>query len=87
MMLVLEDEEIHRNRFFLRDRETGGNRAQGGYLRNFEQIRLIQNHLAELAKGAGIPIIPAANLDSAIEKGLEVIVERLQEVYFEVVQG
>ncbi|MER3554910.1 MAG: 2-phosphoglycerate kinase [Meiothermus sp.] len=87
MMLVLEDEEIHRNRFFLRDRETGGSRAKGSYLRSFEQIRLIQSHLVELAKGAGIPIIPAANLDSAIEKGLEVIVERLQEVYFEAVQS
>ncbi len=85
MMLVLEDEEIHINRFAIRDKETGGSRARGAYTRNFDQIRLIQQHLVELASSAGIPIIPAESLDRAIEKGLEVIVDRLQEAYLEAV--
>lgn len=86
MMMVLEDEELHRTRFALRDRETKGSRAKGSYIEHFEQIRLIQSHLVELAASAGIPIIPAENLDRSIEKGLEVIVDRLQEAYFEALQ-
>lgn len=85
MMLVLEDAEIHINRFAIRDKETGGSRARGAYMQNFDQIRLIQQHLVELASSAGIPIIPAESLDRAIEKGLEVIVDRLQEAYLEAV--
>lgn len=86
IMLVLEDEGLHRDRFALRERETGGSRTSGAYAQHFSEIRLIQQHLVELARGAGVPLIPAENLDRAIEKGLEVIVDRLQEVYFDVVQ-
>lgn len=87
IMLVLEDEALHRDRFALRERETRGSRTSGAYAQHFDQIRLIQQHLVELARGAGIPLIPAENLDRAIDKGLEVIVDRLQEAYFDVVQG
>jgi 2-phosphoglycerate kinase len=87
IMLVLEDIELHRDRFALRERETRGSRSSGAYAHHFDQIRLIQQHLEELARGAGIPLIAAENLDRAIDKGLEVIVDRLQEAYFEVAQG
>jgi 2-phosphoglycerate kinase len=87
IMLVLEDEALHRDRFALRERETGGSRTSGAYAQHFGEIRLIQQHLIELARGAGVPLIPAENLDRAIDKGLEVIVDRLQEAYFDVVQG
>jgi len=87
LMLVLEDEALHRDRFALRERETRGSRNSMAYTQHFDQIRLIQQHLIELARGAGVPLIPAENLDRAIEKGLEVIVDRLQEAYFDVLQG
>ncbi len=87
IMLVLEDEALHRDRFALRERETRGSRTSGAYAQHFDQIRLIQQHLVELARGSGIPLIAAENLDRAIDKGLEVIVDRLQEAYFDVVQG
>ncbi len=87
IMLVLEDEALHRDRFALRERETRGSRTSGAYTQHFDQIRLIQQHLVELARGSGIPLIAAENLDRAIDKGLEVIVDRLQEAYFDVAQG
>jgi 2-phosphoglycerate kinase len=86
VMLVLEDEELHRDRFTLRERETRGSRTSAAYTHHFEQIRLIQQHLEEQARAAGVPLIAAENLDRAIDKGLEVIGDRLQEVYFDVVQ-
>jgi 2-phosphoglycerate kinase len=78
LMLTVEDAGLHRDRFVLRERETHGTRPQSDYLRYFDQIRLIQGYMVELAKSAGVPIIPAENLDRTIEKSLEVIVERLQ---------
>ncbi|HEU4741372.1 MAG TPA: ATP cone domain-containing protein [Meiothermus sp.] len=87
MLMMLEDEEMHRSRFTLRERETQGNRPRGDYLRNFASIRLIQNHLLELAQQTGIPVIPGENLDRAIDRGLEVIVERMQKVYGEVLEA
>lgn len=87
IMLVLEDEDLHRDRFALRERETRGSRTSGAYTNYFDQIRLIQQHLVELAGEQGIPLIAAENLDRSIEKGLEVIVDRLQEAYFDSVQG
>ncbi|MDX2005076.1 MAG: 2-phosphoglycerate kinase [Meiothermus sp.] len=87
MMLILQDEEIHVNRFAIRDRETGGSRGRGSYMQFFREIRLIQEHLQDLARSSGIPIIPAENLDESIEKALEVIVDRLQDAYLEAVQS
>jgi 2-phosphoglycerate kinase len=81
LMLVVNDENIHRDRFILREKETQGKRPRNDYLRHFHEIRLIQNHLIELAGGARIPVIPGEDLDQAIEKCLEVIVQRMQEAY------
>lgn len=83
LMLTVEDQQLHRDRFVLRERETHGTRPQSAYLRYFDQIRLIQGYMIELSKSAGVPIIPSENLDRAIEKSLEVIVERLQGAYLE----
>ena len=81
LMLVVNDETIHRDRFTLREKETQGKRPRTDYLRHFDGIRMIQNHLVELAGSARIPVIPGEDLDQAIEKCLEVIVQRMQEAY------
>lgn len=79
LLLVVEDEEIHQGRFTLRERETLGSRPKGVYLRRFQDIRLIQNHLQGLALEAGIPVISTENLDRAIEQALEEIVSRVRQ--------
>jgi len=81
MIVVLEDEEVHRSRFLLRERETGARRRRERYLRHFREIRWMQEYLVDLAREAGIPIIPGEDHDKAVEKGLEVLVERVAEAY------
>ncbi|AEB12234.1 ATP cone domain-containing protein [Marinithermus hydrothermalis] len=81
MLVVVEDEEVHRGRFKLRDTETQGRRSVERYLKHFHWIRLIQDYLLELAVTANIPVIPGENLDKAIEKCIEVITDKFQEVY------
>ncbi|GAB5601618.1 2-phosphoglycerate kinase [Thermus sp. FJN-A] len=78
MLVVLQDEGLHRDRFLLRDRETGHARPREKYLAHFAEIRLIQEHLVLWAQEEGIPVIPGEDLDEAVEKALEVLVAYLE---------
>jgi 2-phosphoglycerate kinase len=78
MLVVLQDEKLHRDRFLLRDRETGHARQKEKYLAHFAEIRLIQDHLLLWAQEEGIPTIPGEDLDEAVEKALEVLVAYLE---------
>ena len=81
MIVVLTDEETHRSRFLLRERETSKKRRRERYLRHFREIRWMQDYLIELAEETGIPVIPGEDHDKAVEKGLEVLVEKVSKVY------
>lgn len=78
MLVVLQDEKLHRDRFLLRDWETAHARPQEKYLTHFAEIRLIQEHLLRWAQEEGIPVIPGEDLDEAVEKALEVLVAYLE---------
>lgn len=78
MLVVVHDEKLHRDRFLIRDRETGRMRPKEKYLDHFADIRLIQAHLESQAEREGVPLIPGENLDEAVEKALEVIVSTLE---------
>jgi len=78
MLVVLQDEKLHRDRFLLRDRETAHARPQEKYLVHFAEIRLIQEHLLLWAREEGVPVIPGEDLDEAVEKALEVLVAYLK---------
>ncbi|KGQ21055.1 ATP cone domain-containing protein [Thermus filiformis] len=78
MLVVVHDEKVHRDRFLIRDRETGRMRPKERYLDHLADIRLIQDHLERQAEREGVPVIPGENLDEAVEKALEVIVSTLE---------
>lgn len=82
MLVVLQDEELHRTRFFLREQETGRARPKEKYLERFGEIRLIQDHLLRWAQEEGIPVIPGEDLDEGVEKALEVLVAYLEAQTF-----
>jgi len=81
LLVVVEDESVHRDRFILRDRETHGSRPLDNYLHFFKEIRLIQVHLQELAASAGIPIVSGESLDRATEQAMEFILDGIQKAY------
>ncbi len=78
MLVVLQDEKLHQDRFLLRDRETAHARPREKYLTHFYEIRLIQDHLLRWAQEEGVPVIPGEDLDEAVEKALEVLVAYLE---------
>ncbi|MEZ0346947.1 MAG: ATP cone domain-containing protein [Thermus sp.] len=78
MLVYLQDEKLHQDRFHLRDKETGHARPKGKYLAHFAEIRLIQDHLLRWAQEEGVPTIPGEDLDEAVEKAFEVLVAYLE---------
>ena len=68
-VVAIQDEEAHRSHFTLR----GDDRPATRYLRRFEQIRKLQDHLVERARAQGAPVIDATNLDAALAVTMELV--------------
>jgi 2-phosphoglycerate kinase len=68
-VVAIEDEEAHRSHFSLR----GGDRPAMRYLKRFEQIRKLQDHLVQRAAACGAPVIDATNLDAALAVTLDLV--------------
>jgi len=75
LMLAVEDEEVHRTRFATREGRTGARRPQAGYLEHFEEIRLLQGWLVRRAHAAGAPVVDVTDLDDAVERAVEHVLE------------
>src|SRR4029079_13053472 len=76
VMLAIEDEEAHQSHFVGRDQVAGGARALERYLRNFGEIRRIQDYLLPRAERMGTPIVDAGDPDLALRAVLDLILER-----------
>jgi 2-phosphoglycerate kinase len=68
-VVAIEDEALHRSHFSLR----GGSRPAMRYLRRFEQIRKLQDHLFERARACGAPVVDNANIDEALLRAMEMV--------------
>ena len=68
-VVAIEEEDVHRSHFSLR----AGDRPATRYLDRFDQIRKLQRHLVERARGRGVPVIDATSIDAAVGAGLELI--------------
>lgn len=77
LVLVVEDEESHRNHFSVRERRTHARRAQDTYLEHFTEVRIIQDYLVERAREEGVPVIDATDLDQAVDKAMDHVLNSL----------
>ena len=68
-VVAIQDEEAHRGHFTLR----GDDRPATRYLRRFEQIRKLQDHLVERARSQGTPVIDTTNLDAAVSSAMGLV--------------
>ena len=69
-VLVVEDPELHRAHFEAR----GDRRPAERYLARFDQIRLIQDHLAGKASARGVAVIDNANIDEALARVMDLVI-------------
>jgi 2-phosphoglycerate kinase len=74
-LLVVADAELHRGHFSHRP----GTRPAERYLAAFEEIRGLQDHLAERAREAGIAVIDNENVDATLARLMGLVLDAVEE--------
>jgi 2-phosphoglycerate kinase len=74
-VVVVEDAELHRGHFSHRP----GTRPAERYLDRFDDIRALQRHLAARAVAEGVAVIDNSNVDDALARLMEMVLERVGE--------
>ena len=79
-VLAVENEDVHRTRFHVRDQLTGGVRAMDKYLEQLYAIRQIQDYLVERAEKHRLPVVESSNIDRATTAVLELVLASADRV-------
>jgi 2-phosphoglycerate kinase len=74
-LLVVEDADLHRGHFLHRR----GTRPAERYLERFEDIRALQEHLAELARAEGVVVIDNGNVDKTLTRLMALVLDEVSE--------
>ena len=75
-LLVVEDEELHRGHFSHRP----GKRPPERYLARFEDIRVLQAHLASRARAEGVRVVDNVNVDETLALLMDLVLDAVSEV-------
>jgi 2-phosphoglycerate kinase len=75
-IVSIDDEQMHRSNFWVRDSTTDGLRPLERYLDGMQEIRLIQDALVERAGRFDVPVIENVTLDQAIGEVLDLVLSR-----------
>lgn len=77
MVVVVEDEELHRSHFVVRSSDSAA-RPMQRYLDGFQDIRRVQKYIKSQALSHGWPIIPNYNFDQAVSAVIDLVVEQVE---------
>jgi 2-phosphoglycerate kinase len=75
LVITIEDGDFHRSRFLKRDEETQQRRPMTKYLEHFGEIRMLQDFIKKRAADEGVPRIDGGDLEAAVERTLELVLE------------
>jgi 2-phosphoglycerate kinase len=78
-VIAIEDENLHRSHFWVRDYSTEGLRPLEKYLDSLPQIREIQEYLIERARRHDIPVIVNDSLERAIGEVMDLVLRRADQ--------
>ena len=79
-VVAIEDENLHRSHFWVRDHATEGLRPLEKYLDSLPQIREIQDYIVERAKRHDVPVIYNDSLERAIGDVLDLVLRRADQL-------
>ena len=79
-VVAIEDENLHRSHFWVRDQATEGLRPLEKYLDSLPQIREIQDYLVERAHRHDVPVIYNDSLDRAVGDVLDLVLRRADQL-------
>ncbi|HET8741056.1 MAG TPA: hypothetical protein VFM41_00410 [Gaiella sp.] len=74
-VIAIDDEDLHRSHFWVRDYATDGLRPLERYIESMPEIRRIQEALVERASRFDVPVIRNATLDAAMGDVLDVVLD------------
>lgn len=80
LVITVRDETLHRSHFYIRELETQGTRPFLRYVKHFDSIRKIQDHIVEEAKSRGVQIIDSVSLDVTIAEVVEYILNEVHSL-------
>jgi 2-phosphoglycerate kinase len=66
LVVAVRDGELHKSHFLVREQETAGRRAIERYLKNFTEIRKIQEFILERARAEGTLVVDNLNIDDTV---------------------
>jgi 2-phosphoglycerate kinase len=78
-VIAIEDENLHRSHFWVRDYSTEGLRPLEKYLDSLPQIREIQEYLIERARRHDVPVIVNDSLEHAIGEVMDLVLRRADQ--------
>ena len=55
----------------------GSKRGQQNYLDHFEEIRILQQYVADQAVHHGVPVVEASDFDRAVERCIDIVLDLL----------
>ena len=79
-VIAIEDENLHRSHFWVRDYSTEGLRPLEKYLDSLPQIREIQEYLIERARRHDVPVIVNDSLEYAIGEVMDLVLRRADQL-------
>jgi 2-phosphoglycerate kinase len=79
-VVAIEDENLHRSHFWVRDYSTEGLRPLEKYLDSLPQIREIQEYLMERARRYDVPVIVNDSLEHAIAEVMDLVLRRADQL-------
>jgi 2-phosphoglycerate kinase len=79
-VVAIDDENLHRSHFWVREYSTEGLRPLEKYLDSLPQIREIQQYLVERARRHDVPVIVNDSLDHAIGEVMDLVLRRADKL-------
>ncbi len=79
LVVSVRDEELHRSHLLVREQETAGKRAVARYLRNFPEIRRIQDFILEQAEREGTLVVDNVNIDDTVVSIVDALYDVIEE--------
>ena len=79
-VIAIEDENLHRSHFWVREYATEGLRPLEKYLDSLPQIRQIQDYLVERARRYDVPVIVNDSFDRAIGDVMDLVLRRADQL-------
>jgi 2-phosphoglycerate kinase len=79
-VVAIEDENLHRSHFWVREYHTEGLRPLEKYLESLPQIRQIQDYLVDRAHRYDVPVIVNDSLERAIGDVMDLVLRRADQL-------